>query len=68
MGVSVPAEPSVKRTVAFVDGQNLFYAAKKDFGHRFPNYDPKALADRIAQGRGWTLSARTRTSPKLPLR
>jgi uncharacterized LabA/DUF88 family protein len=55
-GLSVPVEPSVKRTVAFVDGQNLFYAAKKAFGHRFPNYDPKGLADRIAQGRGWTLS------------
>ena len=52
----MPVEPSVRRTVAFVDGQNLFYAAKKAFGHRFPNYDPKALADRIAQGRGWTLS------------
>jgi hypothetical protein len=36
LGVSVPVEPSVKRTVAFVDGQNLFYAAKKAFGHRFP--------------------------------
>jgi hypothetical protein len=55
-GLSVPVEPSVKRTVAFVDGQNLFYAVKKAFGHRFPNYDPKALADCIARGRGWTLS------------
>ena len=52
----MPAEPAVKRAVAFIDGQNLFYAARKAFGHRFPNYDPKALAGRIAQSRGWTLS------------
>jgi len=52
----VPAEPGVKRAVAFVDGQNLFYAAKKAFGYRFPNYDPKALAERITATRGWTLS------------
>jgi mRNA interferase HigB len=29
----MPAEPPVKRVVAFVDGQNLFYAAKKAFGY-----------------------------------
>ena len=52
----MPAEPAVKRAVAFVDGQNLFYAAKKAFGYRFPNYDPKALAKLIAATRGWTLS------------
>jgi len=45
-GLSVPVEPSVKRTVAFVDGQNLFFAAKKAFGHRFPNYDPRPLLTR----------------------
>jgi uncharacterized LabA/DUF88 family protein len=55
-GENVPAEPPVKRVVAFIDGQNLFYAAKKAFGHQFPNYDPKALAERIAATRGWTLS------------
>lgn len=52
----MPAEPGVKRAVAFVDGQNLFYAAKKAFGYRFPNYSPKALAERISASRGWTLS------------
>lgn len=52
----MPAEPGVKRAVAFVDGQNLFYAAKKAFGYRFPNYNPKALAERISASRGWTLS------------
>lgn len=51
----MPVEPVVKRAVAFVDGQNLFYAAKKAFGYPYPNYDPKALAERIASARGWTL-------------
>lgn len=52
----VPVEPGVKRVIAFVDGQNLFHAAKKAFGCRFPNYNPKALAERISADRGWTLS------------
>lgn len=52
----MPAEPPVKRAVAFIDGQNLYYAAKKAFGYRFPNYNPKALAERITATRGWTLS------------
>lgn len=52
----MPAEPPIKRAVAFVDGQNLFYAAKKAFGYKFPNYDPKALAQHVAQGGNWTLS------------
>ncbi len=52
----MPVEPAVKRTVAFIDGQNLFYAAKKAFGYRFPNYDPNALAERVTRNRGWTLS------------
>ena len=51
----MPAEPVPKRAVGFVDGQNLFYAAKKAFGYPYPNYDPKALAERIASDRGWTL-------------
>jgi hypothetical protein len=28
----MPPEPSVKRVYAFIDGQNLFYAAKEAFG------------------------------------
>ncbi|HMD85705.1 MAG TPA: NYN domain-containing protein [Terriglobia bacterium] len=52
----MPAEPTEKRVVAFIDGQNLFYAAKKAFGHRFPNYDPRSLAERIAATHGWPLS------------
>lgn len=52
----MPPEPSGKRTIAFIDGQNLFYAVKKAFGYTYPNYDPKALAERIAAPRGWTLT------------
>ncbi|MBI1941658.1 MAG: NYN domain-containing protein [Acidobacteria bacterium] len=54
--MSGPPEPPVKRTFGFIDGQNLFYAVKKAFGYRYPNYDPKALAERITSGRGWALS------------
>ena len=52
----MPAEPGVKHVIAFVDGQNLFHAAKKAFGSRFPNYNPKVLAERICADHGWTLS------------
>jgi uncharacterized LabA/DUF88 family protein len=47
------AEPAIKRVVAFVDGQNLFYAAKTAFGYTHPNYDPKALAAQLCQIQGW---------------
>lgn len=52
----MPAEPSVKRTVAFFDGQNLFYGAKHAFGYRWPNYDPLLLAAAICQSRQWHLA------------
>jgi hypothetical protein len=55
----MPAEPPVKRAVAFFDGQNLFHAAKEAFGHTFPNYDPSALASAVCGSRGWQLT-RTR--------
>jgi uncharacterized LabA/DUF88 family protein len=48
-------EPSVKRTLAFVDGQNLFYAAKYAFGYTYPNYDPLALAKAVCAAQGWQL-------------
>jgi len=51
----MPPEPPVKRTIAFFDGQNLFHHAKEAFGHKFPNYDPPALAQRVCGSRGWDL-------------
>jgi len=52
----LPQEPATKRAVAFFDGQNLFYAAKKAFGYNFPNYDPSALAQAVCVRQGWQLS------------
>ena len=42
-----------KRAVVFIDGQNLFHAAKEAFGHIYPNYDIKLLAEKICLDRGW---------------
>ena len=51
----MPPEPATKKAVAFVDGQNLFHAARESFGYTYPNYDVLALARRICQGKGWDL-------------
>lgn len=48
-------EPAIKRTWAFVDGQNLFHAAKDAFGYTYPNYDVRKLASAVSQGQGWNL-------------
>jgi len=52
----MPTEPTLKRTFAFFDGQNLFHAAKEAFGYTFPNYDPPALARAVCQQQGWSLA------------
>ncbi len=52
----MPADPPVKRTVAFFDGQNLFYAAKYAFGYSWPSYDPLKLAQTVCQAQGWQLT------------
>ena len=44
-------EPPAKRAVAFVDGQNLFHAAREAFGNSYPNYDVSALAEQFARYR-----------------
>lgn len=51
----MPPEPPVKRAVAFMDGQNLFHAAKEAFGYRWPNFDPLKLAREMSRLQGWTL-------------
>lgn len=51
----MPVEPLVKRTIAFLDGQNLFYAARDAFGYTYPNYDPLELARSVCALRGWDL-------------
>lgn len=50
------AEPPQKRAIAFIDGQNLFYAAKQAFGYSYPNYDPLALANHVCGVFGWQLA------------
>ena len=51
----MPAEPAVKRAIAFVDGQNLFHNARNAFGYTYPNYDVQKLARAVCAGHGWTL-------------
>lgn len=51
----MPPEPARKRTIAFLDGQNLFHAAREAFGYTYPNYDVSALATAICQRQGWQL-------------
>lgn len=48
-------EPETKRTVAYIDGQNLFHGAKEAFGYTHPNYDVRTLAATICDMEGWTL-------------
>ncbi len=49
-------EPANPRAVAFVDGQNLFHAARESFGYSYPNYDVRALAEAVCRPRAWTLA------------
>jgi len=51
----MPAEPGLKRAVAFVDGQNLFRATQAAFGCTYPNYDVQALSQKICEAKGWNL-------------
>ncbi|OGH56417.1 MAG: NYN domain-containing protein [Candidatus Lindowbacteria bacterium RIFCSPLOWO2_12_FULL_62_27] len=49
-------EPATKRAVVFIDGQNLYFAAKEAFGFTYPNYDPLKLAQRICLDKSWSLT------------
>lgn len=51
----MPTEPPIKRTVAFVDGQNLFHAAREAFGYTYPNYDVRLLSEKLCTLQGWEL-------------
>ena len=51
----MPAEPSVKRAVPFVDGQNLYHAVREAFGYTHPNYDILALSRAVCARQGWHL-------------
>ena len=47
-GCQMPSEPLIKRAVAFIDGQNLYHAARESFGYTYPNFDVKALSQLFA--------------------
>jgi hypothetical protein len=51
----VATEPKKTRAVAFVDGQNLYHAAREAFGYTYPNYDPAKLAEDVCKQQGWIL-------------
>jgi hypothetical protein len=51
----MPPEPAIKRAVAFVDGQNLFFAARQAFGYTYPTYDFPAPANTVCSANGWQL-------------
>ena len=41
------------RAIAFIDGQNLYHAAKEAFGYTYPNFDSLALVRRICDDHHW---------------
>ena len=47
------AEPSIKRTIAFIDSQNLFYSVKEAFRYTYPNNEPISLVTQVCAGSGW---------------
>lgn len=49
-------EPAVKRTVVFIDGQNLYHCVRETFGYSHPNYDVMKLAHETCRLRGWNVS------------
>jgi len=55
MNTSSIIEPSVKRTIVFIDGQNLFHSAREAFGCTYPNYNIRNLAAAVCSIKGWRL-------------
>jgi uncharacterized LabA/DUF88 family protein len=49
-------EPAIKRVVTFIDGQNLYRAAKESFGYHYPNYDVQKLSETVCKANNWNLT------------
>ena len=49
----MPQSPRSPRAHVFLDGQNLFHAAREAFGYTYPNYDPLELAIQICGRNNW---------------
>lgn len=43
------------QAVTFIDGQNLFHAAKEAFGISYPSYDVRKLSKAVCEVEGWNL-------------
>lgn len=48
-------EPTIKRAIAFIDGQNLFHHSREAFGYNYPNYDIRKLVEKIVSDHHWDL-------------
>lgn len=48
-------EPTIKRAITFIDGQNLYRCAKDAFGYTYPNYDVIKLSAKICDSKSWNL-------------
>ena len=44
------------KAFVYVDGQNLYYAAKAAFGYATPNYDIRKLSQEVCNAHRWALS------------
>lgn len=49
-------EPAIKRSIIFIDGQNLYRSAKESFGYFYPNYDIKLLSESVCTRQGWNVN------------
>ncbi len=58
----MPSEPPVKRAFVFIDGQNLFHAAKRHSAIRFPTTTWPHSPDGFALNRAGTWYKRTSTA------
>jgi uncharacterized LabA/DUF88 family protein len=53
--VPMATEPTQKRAITFIDGQNPFHAAREAFGFTYLNYDVATLSQAICVAQKWTL-------------
>lgn len=52
-------EPSIKRAVSFIDGQNLYFAAREGCGYTYPNFDAWSLSKKVSDEKCWDLAGRS---------
>lgn len=54
-GRRMAGELEIRRAVTFIDGQNLYHAARKCFDRPIPDYDVVALSEAVCAIKGWHL-------------